>query len=65
MCLIWLLILNGHLYLSGMSFGVAPKRISKWHVFKRDRTASSYMKIILGSIVQFFEEIRYGLYLDL
>lgn len=25
MCLIWLLILNGHLYLSGISFGVAPK----------------------------------------
>ena len=48
---IWLLLLNGHLYLSGMSFGVAPKTNTKMACIQRDRTASSYMEILLGSIV--------------
>ena len=41
MCLIWLLIIIGHLYLrSGMWYGVAP-RMPKKHVLKKDHTQCS------------------------
>ena len=44
-------ILSGHLYLSGMWSGVAPKWIPNRHVFEEIRLRAQSMITILGSIV--------------
>ena len=53
MCLIWLLSLIGHLYVSGMLFDVAPKMVTKKDVLKKIGLCPQNMIIILGSIVYY------------
>lgn len=40
-CLLWLLVLIVHLYLSGMWLYLAPRTDTKTHVLKKDRTMCS------------------------
>lgn len=54
MCFIWLLILDGYLYLSGMSFGVAPRMdIKNVHMsLKEVGLHAPNMIIIIGSVLE-------------
>jgi hypothetical protein len=51
MCLSWLLILIGHLYLSGMWVGVASRINTEKTRFKEIGLRAPYMITILGSVV--------------
>lgn len=50
----WLLILIGHLYLSAMWFGMAPRTGTKTKCLKEIGLCAPNMITILGSIVNIF-----------